>query len=171
MKVSLELPFASENPALMELLIRAHQEAAESNSNASSQLCQIASAGSGDFSKGMIAAIASIGGMHAPLYQARMVYRHATKEWIANQKIVPGFGNSFYKGSIDPSFVNLDAVLRVTYPEVSARIDELHGWVKKVYPNAALYTAAVCELCKVPDGIESVLFVISRAPVWASRQV
>lgn len=171
MRVLVDLPFADGDEELLECLIDAHQRAARSNTNASSQLAMIASNGSGDFSKGVMAAVASIGGAHAPLQQARMVYRHATKEWIEAQRIVPGFGNSFYKDSIDPSFKELDSKLRKDHPEAAARIDELHGYVKKVHPNAALYTAAVCEICMVPDGIESSLFIISRVPIWASQVV
>lgn len=172
MRLEIELDFLGNgHEELVSQLVFAHQDAARTNQNASSQIAVIASKGSGDFSKGVIAGIASIGGAHAPLYQARQVYRHATKDWIATQKIVPGFGNSFYKDKIDPSFELLDKYIRKEYPTAAGRIDELHGYVKKVYPNAALYTAAVCEICEVPDGLESALFIISRVPVWAAQVV
>jgi citrate synthase len=168
-KVLIDLPFITDHKELVEALIEAHQTAALHNSNASSQIAQVATAGSHDFSKGVIAAIASTGGGHAPLSQARQVYRYATQEWVAQQKIVPGFGNSFYKDKVDPAFENVLNILTEKFPSARKRIDELHGWVKKVYPNAALITAAVCEICEVPDGLESSLFILSRVPVWAQQ--
>ena len=171
MKVLVDLPFIDDHKELVEILIEAHQKAARDNSNASSQLAIVATQGSHDFSKGVIAAIASTGGGHAPLLQARQVYRYATKEWVEQQKIVPGFGNSFHKDKIDPAFDEVMDILRENFPEAARRIDELHGWVKKVYPNAALITAAVCEICGVPDGLESALFIISRVPMWAAQVV
>jgi citrate synthase len=171
MRVSLDLPFVDKHPELLECLIAAHQQAAQHTSNASSTIAVVATQGSHDFSKGVIAATASIGGSHAPLAQARQVYRYATKEWVESQKIVPGFGNSFYKDKVDPAFEQVLDMLAADFPEADKRIHELHCWVKKVHPNAALITAAVCEVCGIPDGLESALFIISRVPVWASQVV
>ena len=86
-------------------------------------------------------------------------------------KKIPGFGNSFFKDSIDPAWFNVESLLQDRFPKVSARIEELGGFVTasigtKLYPNAAMFTAAACSELGVVRGFESALFIIARIPAW-----
>lgn len=42
---------------------------------------------------------------------------------------------------------------------------------KTIYPNAALYTAAVCSIVGFPYGVEDLLFIMARLPVWAESGI
>jgi citrate synthase len=166
-----------ENAAgLLELLLRAHQGAAQNNQNASSVVAKIATEGSGSFVQGVASAILTLGserGFHGPTLAARRLLRGETavESILQGQGRVPGFGNSFFRDRIDPAFEETWATLRAHYPVIANRINQLREqlWTKgkTVYPNAALFTAAVCEILRVPDGVESAFFIIARLPVWA----
>lgn len=173
------MPDLDENQAgLMESLIEAHQQAAISNSNASSLAIVMAYPCSGSFASATISAICNIGQLHAPLIAARSTYRHATQLSIQSDiesgHRIPGFGNSFYRNCVDPTFLKFSSLLARHYPASSARIEELSACMwevlrpSRLYPNAALYTAAACEVCGVPDGVETAIFMVARIPIWAS---
>jgi len=161
----------TKDDVLLNLLVKAHQDAANNNPNASAELCVVATKGSGDFTKGVIAGLASTGGAHAPLREAREVYLHGPKE---NTKIIPGFGNSFYKDKIDPAFQpvmqHLVVKYRAHYNHLVYRMNEARRLTgKELFPNAAIITAAVCEVLQIPDGMESLIFMMARIPVWAEK--
>jgi citrate synthase len=92
---------------------------------------------------------------------------------IRRGQMIAGFGNSFYKTSIDPAFNDVMAILQVSFPKVMARINELSGWLieagKPLYPNAALITAAVCSELGIRGGTETSLFILWRLPVWVNE--
>jgi citrate synthase len=160
---------------LVELLFHAHQTAAQNNQNASSVVAKIATEGSGNFVQGVASAILTLGsehGLHGPTLAARRLLRGETtvEGLLASQGHVPGFGNSFFRDRIDPAFEEVWAMLQAHYPDTANRINQLKEqlWAKgkTIYPNAALFTAAVCEILRVPDGVEAALFIIARLPVW-----
>jgi len=171
------LPFTEHFDAnaseLLQTLLDAHRSAATANPNASKQLAITAFAGSGNLASAIIAGMSCIGGLHAPLTQARTIYRSATYASIrAHIDRIPGFGNSFYPDSSDPSFHSVEMLLAARYPKELARIGQLTEWIGlPLHPNAALYTAAVCEILGLPDGIEPMLFAIARIPVWAKAAI
>lgn len=167
---------------LLDLLIRAHRNAAISNNNLSKAVCVQACYGSGKFRQGVAAAILTIGDAHAPLHSAREVYENAdvesVRQQVANGMIVPGFGNSFFKTHIDPAFKDLYVHLKSHFPSEEQRIAALTdavwrglkakgGSVTQLWPNAALFTAAVCKAIAFPHGVEELLFLLPRLPVWA----
>jgi citrate synthase len=176
--LSINLPFVHgglPERIVLEELLTAHRHAAQDNPNASSQVAAFVLEAGCTFSQAVAAAVSTLGGLHAPLRAARDVYRYGepaeiTARASAGEKI-PGFGNSFHRDRVDPAFANVGAVLELHFPAAVARIEELQAAVwaagKKVWPNAALFTAAVCEICRVPDGREEALFLMARIPAWA----
>jgi citrate synthase len=174
--VKIELPFIL-NPAdesLLSLFMQAHAETANANANASSYACRNASLVTGRLENGLASAIMSLGGHHAPLTEARHVYKNWVKadvDFAMNNKVfIPGFGNSFFKGSVDPSWQVVDSYLYTWYPEQYARISQLKEWIaqnnRTLYPNAAMYSAVVCEILNVAPGTEVALLILARLPVW-----
>lgn len=174
-----------EHFELLDLLLTAHRNAAQDNANISKQLCVAASYGSGKFRQGLIAAIASIGDTHAPLTAAREVFENAefdqVQQQAANGAIIPGFGNSFFKTHIDPAFKPVHLHLGKHFTREENRLAKLTESVWKgikakergtdkdtqLWPNAAMYTAIAAQLLGVPHGLEEVLFLLPRIPVWA----
>jgi citrate synthase len=156
---------------LLECCIDCHQQAAF-NLNASSAAFQNALIASGRVENGIASAILTLGINHGPITEARDVYRNWGKadfEVIKKGVKVPGFGNSFFREGIDPAFEPLDSLMRNEFGCLSSRIDELTSWMrdyKPLYPNAALYTAAVCEAVQVKYGCESMVFIMARIPSW-----
>jgi citrate synthase len=161
----------TKDDTLLNLLVEAHAKAASDNANGSAQVAHIATSGSGDFSKGLIAALATTGGAHAPLAAARKVWKYGIPEGV---EIVPGFGNSFYKDKIDPAFVPLTTYIRDQYNSHFQDLVHLKGNVyrytrKNLQPNAAILTAVVCDILEIPEGMEILVFLLARAPVWAEK--
>jgi citrate synthase len=163
----------TKDDTLLNLLVKAHQDAARNNPNASAELCKVATEGSGDFTKGVIAGLAATGGAHAPLGAARDIYINGLPDHAnLSGYRVPGFGNSFYKDKIDPAFVPTTTHIRNVHTKHFERIVKLVEDVQKIrrvrlQPNAALITAAVCEILEIPRGVEGVIFMLARIPVWA----
>lgn len=160
--------------ALMRAVFRAHDCAARSNGNLSSQAAGHASCGSGRVENALAASILTLGLRHAPLAEARFVFEHSSetsvREAMERGVKIPGFGNSFFQGCIDPAWQEVDALLRDQFPQAAKRIDELQSWVnrdgKDLWPNAALYSAAAFSECGVVHGAEIALFVMARLPAW-----
>jgi citrate synthase len=133
--------------------------------------------GSGRIENGIAAAVLTLGHMHAPILAARGLYENGEKQvvqlMIRRGQRIAGFGNSFYKTSIDPAFNDVMAILQVSFPKVMARINELSGWLieanQPLYPNAALLTAAVCSELGIRGGTETSLFILWRLPVWVNE--
>lgn len=164
-----------DHPELVSALFAAHREAAVANDNAS-KLCVLqAWGGSGRFENAIIAGMATIGALHAPLVAAREFWE-SWESWDdrldhmerAGQR-VPGFGNSFHPEG-DPAFKRVADALS---PAHSRALGRLCGLVDcyfedlQMQPNAAMYTAIVASICEVPRGLEPALFALARIPAWA----
>lgn len=166
-----------EQKRLLDALCWAHQEAAKANRNVSTITMMNAMMGSGRIENGIAAAVLTLGHIHAPILAARGLYENGQKEvvqlMIRRGQRIAGFGNSFYKTSIDPAFNDVMAILQVSFPKVMARINELSGWLieagKPLYPNAALLTAAICSELGIRGGTETSLFILWRLPVWVNE--
>jgi citrate synthase len=192
MQPSIQLPItflgelSEKQVILLNALMKAHQSAARDNANASSGVAQIAWGGSGNFLTAVIGAVSTLGDLHGPFDQARKLFSLATeadvKSAIERRQLVPGFGCSFHRGDIDPAFNQVRDLLSADWPDVQARMQALTQWVNSarriyagdagaqkstIYPNAALFTAAVATVVGVPAGLEPVLFILPRIIVWA----
>lgn len=167
--------FVLKEPVLMMLALDAHRLAAW-NDNASSLAFRVASMSSGDFLHGVVAALMTLGKRHAPVEEARhMIYvagQEEMRELVESGEKVPGWGNSFYKDSIDPAFSEVDAWIRKEQPDHAKILDEKTEMVrelteKDLYPNAASYTAICAEILGLPAGLAVLLFVQGRLGSWA----
>lgn len=171
------MPFIGELNAaqrrLLEAVMVAHQRSAVENGNVSSEVFRNAVSGSGSFRQAVCAGILSTGGPHAPIAQARAVFESGTVEAIEKAisagKKVPGFGNSFYKGRMDPAWESVLGILAEDFINAYLRLCNLSRPIgdKKVLPNAAMFTAIACHICGIPHGLEDSLFMVSRIPAWA----
>lgn len=157
---------------LLELVWEAQRMSALANvENASNQAVRQVACASLSLSASLAAAILATGGLHAPVAQARKVIFRRDPE-MPYSGVVPGFGNSLFRGRIDPSWQQLAGYLQQEYPQTWARIA---GWSrvlrnagKASQPNAAALTAAVAVLVGWPDGLEGVLVIAPRLTVWAT---
>lgn len=180
MKLELNIDFCqrttSEQQELLNELFAAHDRAARINRNISSAAAFNCHSGSHNIANAIASAALSIGGSHAPVMAARDIYENATLETLNNiikvGLMVPGFGNSFFKDRLDPSWIPLDTFMRQAFPHIAKRIDELATMMqslrKKLMPNAALYTAAVCSELRFAPGSEPSVFILARIPAWVS---
>jgi citrate synthase len=181
MVLKLNIDFALEEvtPEKLELLqavFDAHDMAARNNQNASSGAAMNAFFGSAQLTNAIASAILTLGDAHGPIGPARFVYEkfdeRSLKSAILSGMKIPGFGNSFFKDSIDPAWSRVREIIEVDFKKANDRIKQLHGWMKEVgkdvHPNAALYSAVICNELGMIHGSESAIFVLARTAAWTS---
>jgi citrate synthase len=181
MVLKLNIDFALEEvtPEKLELLqavFDAHDMAARNNQNASSAAAVNAFFGSAQLTNAIASAILTLGDAHGPIGPARFVYERfderSLKSAIESGMKIPGFGNSFFKDSIDPAWSRVREIIEVDFKKSNDRINQLHGWMKEagkdVHPNAALYSAVICNELGMIHGSESAIFVLARTAAWTS---
>lgn len=166
------------HPELIDALFTAHRAAALDNNNASRLAVQQSYGGSGRFENAIIAGMATIGALHAPLCATRALLdlplfaaERQIARWAARHERIPGFGNSFHPDG-DPAFQGVMKVLSERYKPFADVIDALalmaeKATGKRIAPNAAMYTAMTAIICQVPKGLEPTLFALARIPAWA----
>ena len=181
MVLKLNIDFALEEvtPKKLELLqavFDAHDMAARNNQNSSSGAAVNAFFGSAQLTNAIASAILTLGDAHGPIGPARFVYEkfdeRSLKSAILSGMKIPGFGNSFFKDSIDPAWSRVREIIEADFKKANDRIKQLHGWMKEVgkdvHPNAALYSAVICNELGMIHGSESAIFVLARTAAWTS---
>lgn len=176
---------ACRNQTLSDL-VNAHHDAAIKNlGNISSVVVQYSYQGSGNVFQAISAGVSSLGGRHAPVIEARKIYKLAKSSWYEFQKAldaklkkkerIAGFGNSFFKGKIDPSFEksyqNYLKLAEIDYINtIKEFLNEGIRTIRKkesnLFPNAAIITAAICEELNLPDLSEVSLMLQGRLSAW-----
>lgn len=170
--LEIPLPFimsdwSPEVRELMRLVVKAHQDSAVNNQNVSSFAVVNGMAGSGDFSKACAGALLSIGGRHAPLDQVRHLITQNNPGYYEGD-IIPGFGNSFFPDG-DPAWELVEKYVMENFPDLYSFVDHWQTKVPSdVRPNAAMWTTLACEAAGIPEGYESLIFLLARAPAWAA---
>lgn len=168
----------SDPRILFDAMSTAHMNSALNNDNVSSSVIQQMARVHKTFGEAIAAAILTLGNVHGPVPQARQIlYYTADKlliQSITEGYIVPGFGNSFYKDSIDPAWEEFEALLIKEFPERAERISEVSAMIseakgRKIYPNPAAFTATVADLINLPFETEVGLVVNSRMQAWAEQ--
>ena len=171
----------SENPRvekLLDTLSWCHQAAAQSNQNLSSAALMLNASGGATFEHCVASALVTLGDKHGPIGKARHMLYHETNDHIIERledgAILPGWGNVFYKKSIDPAFVPMDHLLREEYREDHHRLDEIAELIfkvkgKTIYPNAVSYSGITAERIGLAVGVECLLFIACRLPAWAKQ--
>ena len=165
---------------LLDTLSWCHQSAALANNNASSGALVNAAACGAKLESAVASALLTLGDVHGPVAASRKLLYSTINTVIVkkleDEELLPGWGNSFYKKSIDPSFVPLDHLIRDQYHEHRDRLDKVAELIFKVtgktlYPNAAAFTAICAELLSMARGTEVLLFIACRLPAWAKQYV
>jgi len=169
-----EEPWSDEQNSLFLTLLDCHRRAALDNNNLSSMAVKCSANGGAPFQTQVIAGLATVGVIHAPVTYARNILFGASykRNWwmsiLADGHPVPGFGNSFFKDRIDPAFQPafdaLSGEFREYLSETASNISSVKGC--QLYPNAASITAAVAESLNLPLGAEVLIFVIGRSAGW-----
>lgn len=179
LKLNIDFALAEVTPKKMELLqavFDAHDMAARNNQNSSSGAAVNAFFGSAQLTNAIASAILTLGDAHGPISPARFVYERfderALKSAIESGMKIPGFGNSFFKDSIDPAWSRVREIIEADFPRASGRINQLHSWMKEtgknLHPNAALYSAVICSELGMIPGSESAIFILARTAAWTS---
>lgn len=158
-------PLTEPEHQLLTLCIEAHHASANRDNISSVAVCQSAH-GSGNYEKSIMAALASIGGTHAPLIETWKMLMTANE--VDSTKIVPGWGNSFVKDGPDPLWSKVHDILKA-FPVgsvIESVTNSLHLAGKKVYPNPSCYTAATGITLGMPKEILAWIFVTGRLNAW-----
>lgn len=168
-----ETDLSESEAELLQLCMDAHAKSALRNNISTATVAQIA-LGSGDYTKAMIAALCSLGGLHAPLFQTWQVLANEELklcEWIAQDRKIPGWGNSFEKGHEDPVWSEVQHSLERNFTKLAQRIAEitglLHAAGKRVFPNPSCYTAATALALRIPPQVMPWIFIQGRLASWA----
>lgn len=157
-----------EETKLFGLVLRAHAASALRN-NVSTVALKHAAAGSGRIETALIAALASVGGVHAPIAATTAFLSNEPFELVqfADQVVtsggrVPGWGNSFFKGKPDPDWQEVGRYL-FAWPDMDKKIQAvtelLHSHDKKIFPNAGCYTAATAIVLGMPPKLAPYLLL------------
>lgn len=160
------------SPVEIELLnaVWCAQALSANRNNASTAALVNAAANSGDFTKAIISALAATGGRHAPIEETFDFIQRGLPfgSYIATNKRIPGWGNSFEKR--DRNWLPVEAVLDRANPELSEtirhRTSDLHAIGLDIYPNASCYTAAAALTLGMPRNLAACLFVLPRMAPW-----
>jgi citrate synthase len=164
------------NPAseLNGLLAEAHYKSAFRN-NISSTAVAICAESKTDFLNAVVAAISTLGGIHAPIAKAFRLINHSSptteiQAILDSGERVPGWGNSFHKTGIDPIWAPVDECLKMNYHSKWVTLTEmtayLHSCGRKIFPNPACYTATVAAINGLTEDSAGYLFLSSRLSAW-----
>ena len=167
-----------DNERLLDCLLKAHQAAARDNYNAISTVIGYIGYVGKPLTDAIATGLLSIGRHHAPLTQARLAIfgtglMELQEDLVAN-RLIPGWGNSFFPDQLDPAWVNMATLIEDEYPGIHNRLTEIttliaHHKGKVIYPNAAAYTAVAAELFELSYGTEVMLLLLGRLPIWAQQ--
>lgn len=151
----------------------AQRESAYRNRENASNVAAVHSAiASFSMTAALASAVLSTGGLHAPVLQARvLLFRQPVPRELPEGRI-PGFGNSFFRDRIDPSWDKVVGILSKSYLAIWNMIQNWSDLLKAsgriLFPNAAAFTAAVAELVHWPVGQELIMVIQPRITVWAA---
>lgn len=158
----------------MQRVDAAHRESARRN-NVSSMAAVNCFAGSGDLNKAVASALLSLGGRHGPIDLAYKLLASSDPVGEAATMLslglkVPGWGNGFVRGEIDPIWIPVHQQIASSFPEVALTMDAIHATIKgagkNIFPNPAAFTAAAAIIVGLPRRLSPLLFIQSRLPVW-----
>jgi citrate synthase len=176
-------PLNAGEAALLAAVLAAHKASA-GRMNESTRAMVAGAQSSGDYGKALASAILTLGGVHGPIEAAMRLLTHGRGGELGAQGViwrvgeilvrggkVPGWGNSFYKGTPDPLWAGVDSLLAETIygPILSEVTLALWERGKHLYPNPAAFTAATALLLGVPACVAPFLFVAGRLAAWSQQ--
>lgn len=160
---------------LLSALDEAHRGSAR-RANVSSNALVCAAAAGVPFTSALVAALATLGGLHGPLTATQLLLEadepeDLAREMLARGQKVPGWGNSFVKGHGDPAWEPVRELLSEGWGELTDKMDRvtavLHGEKKYIFPNPSAYTAACAIVLGIRAEACAYLFVRGRLAAWA----
>lgn len=162
-------PFTDDELALIRAVFEAHQKSTFRD-NVSSQFAVAGALSSGRYTNGLVAALSSLGGVHAPVAECMDFLE---SEGVINpHKKVPGWGNSFIKGEPDEDWQEVDTIISemnpLLYQKIVDTTDYFKAIRKNIYPNPGCYTAAANLILGIPREIAAYLFVSARLDSWTN---
>ena len=162
---------------LYEAVLDAHACSAL-RGNISHQALSLAALGSGQYFQSIVAALMTLGGLHAPLAQTYAFLStpspadHA-EMFLANGLRVPGWGNAFVKGREDPLWDRCREQIMEQDPGLGQKIEMvtsvLHAHGKRLYPNPSCYTAAAGMILGYDAASVGYLFLQGRLRMWTEE--
>lgn len=167
-------PLTEKEAQLLKLVLEAHAKSALRQNISTTTVLQCA-AGNGTLTNSIAAGLLTLGGAHAPLEQSCEVLMasnpvEGARLLVADGYKVPGWGNSFHRGELDPCWVEVDQWLQENRPDLYAKIqavtDFLYSTGKPVMPNPSTYTAAAALALGVPPRCAAFLFIQGRLLEW-----
>lgn len=159
-----EKELSEHETKLLTLCLEAHAKSAM-RQNVSTAVLIEASRGSGDYTKSLVAALSTLGAVHAPLIRTwHLLMSNPTNLALEVEHGVkiPGWGSSFE----DDTWVLVESHLREHYPGICQRIDAITEVIKKAKPNPSCWTAATGIALEMPPHILPWLFVSGRLNTW-----
>jgi hypothetical protein len=130
---------------------------------------KLAYIGSGNITQAIASGLLTTGELHAPIEDAYFNLTQASDEYLQSLDRVEGFGNSFFKDSIDPSFQPVYDVISKDYPHLIDRLSHIQrvSEIEHLFPNAAIITSMCLVACGLPPEYGVALFVKYRVSAWA----
>ncbi len=168
---------SSDLERLMDVFVSCHQRAAVENDNASAVAIRMTASVGGSFSNSVASGLLTFGNVHGPAPEARWLLYSAEGEtlesYLKTVLVIPGWGNSFHKDGVAPAFQPMTDLILNEYSDHYKNLERMQGLIeehrgKKLYQNAASYTAICAELLGLPAGTELMLGISARMPAWAA---
>lgn len=162
---------------LQRAVYAAHFKAAMRDNVSTSVLRTAFCSNGNNINQAVIAAVATLGGLHGPILQAHQLLAMPRKECLEEVEgmldaglRVPGWGSSFVKETADPDWSDVDQALEAAnFPlfETLRKVSRLMASRdKRLYPNPAAYTACLGICMGLSSSLSPILFLEARAPAW-----
>lgn len=158
---------------LFDAVFEAHHQSVFRD-NPSTVAFRLAYQATGSFTNALSAALATLGGLHAPLAQTYDLLSNKSPADAAYRIVksggkVPGWGTSFKDDAI---WQPVAEIFREDFPEswyvLQQVTDVLHGFGKNVEPNPSAFTAMTVIAFGLPKEMAAWLFVSARLDAWAA---
>lgn len=164
---------------LLDALYKAHAEVAL-RANPSLTALTLTASGSASYFNAIASALLTLGGLHGPLTATFDLLASEDPLGEVDARLaagyrIPGWGNSFHKGEVEPAFRPVAKLLQEVCPELGEKIDlitkHIHGRGLNIYPNPSTYTAATAIVVGLPREAVGMLVIQARIIPWTSEFV
>lgn len=140
--------------------------------NQSAVAVQLAASGSGNYMQAIAMALLTLGGQHGPILDAYDLLAADHPGAVAKVKLqtgrrVPGWGNAFVKGQIDPAWAGTVELLKKG--PLWAKVEDVQQVMdaKGLFPNPAALSAAVALTARMPRHICPWVGAMGRILAWS----
>jgi len=168
-----EEPLNEDEARLLQLCFTAHAQSALRQNVSTAVLVEASRANGGDYTKALMAALCTLGGIHAPLMDTWRVLSTSDVEHlkfaIKSGILVPGWGSSFAKED-EEIWGPVEAHLKEHNSEIWSRVESITDLLKEknLRPNPSTFTAAVGIALKMPPQMLPWIFITGRLNTWTT---